>query len=188
MARPRSIDREKLLDVAERIVARNGAATLSFGSLARDASLSKASVQTAFGTREAMIEALLSRWMKREAARFQALLGNDGRPVSRLKAHLQSTQHEEGDVGRTVSAMLAALASSGNASIAMQDWYRVRLDDLEADDPASRNRRLAYLAAEGAFLLRNLVGMEIDDDKWASIFRDIEGLNVTRQVKPATAT
>jgi hypothetical protein len=56
----------------------------------------------------------------------------------------------------------------------MKDWYRVRLNDLEADDLSSRKQRVAYLAAEGAFLLRNLVGMEIDDDKWASIFRDIE--------------
>lgn len=174
MARPRSIDREKLLDFAEHIVARDGAATLSFGTIAEAASLSKASVQTAFGTREALIEALLFRWMKYEAERYRALLGNDDRPISRLRSHLQSTQTENENVGRTVSAMMAVLATSGNASTVMQDWYRVRLDDLEADDPASRKRRIAYLAAEGAFLLRNLVGMEIDSDKWASIFRDIE--------------
>ncbi|MNO01607.1 hypothetical protein D3C81_2217950 [compost metagenome] len=52
----------------------------------------------------------------------------------------------------------------------------MRLDDLNADDQCSRKRRLAYLSAEGAFLLRNLVGLEIEDDKWASIFRDIEEL------------
>ncbi|SJN09248.1 hypothetical protein CZ787_01095 [Halomonas citrativorans] len=70
--------------------------------------------------------------------------------------------------------MLATLVSSGYASSEMQNWYRVRMDGLEANDRESRQRRLAYLAAEGAFLLRNLVGLRIDDDKWASIFRDID--------------
>ncbi|WP_087105484.1 hypothetical protein [Halomonas citrativorans] len=125
-------------------------------------------------TREAMIEALLERWMARGAEKYQAILGNDSTAGARLKAHLQSTQREESDVGRTVSAMLATLVSSGYASSEMQNWYRVRMDGLEANDRESRQRRLAYLAAEGAFLLRNLVGLRIDDDKWASIFRDID--------------
>ncbi|CAM3502635.1 HTH tetR-type domain-containing protein [Halomonas casei] len=174
MARPRLIDREQLLDLAEGVIASGGAASLSFGSLAKAASLSKASVQTVFGTREAMVEALLARWMVREAEEYQAILGDNRTADARLKAHLQSTQREESHVGRTVSAMLATLASSGYASSEMQSWYRVRIDDLDANDWESRQRRLAYLAAEGAFLLRNLVGLEIDDDKWALIFRDIE--------------
>ncbi len=176
MARPRSIDREQLLDLAEGLIASSGASSLSFGSLAKAASLSKASVQTAFGTREAMIEALLVRWINREGKQYQTILGEDSTADARLKAHLQSTQREESDVGRTVSAMLATLASSGFASSEMQSWYLVRMDGLDANDNESRQRRLAYLAAEGAFLLRNLVGLKIDDDKWASIFRDIDEL------------
>lgn len=174
MARPRSIDREQLLDLAEGMVADEGAASLSFGSLGKAASLSKASVQTVFGTREAMIEALLTRWMVREAKTYQAFLGDDISAGSRLKAHLQSTQREGGKVSRTASALLATLASSGNASRVIQNWYQVRMDGLDANDQESRKRRLAYLAAEGAFLLRNLVGLDIDDDKWESIFRDID--------------
>lgn len=174
MVRPRSIDREQLLDLAEGMVADEGAASLSFGSLAKAASLSKASVQAVFGTREAMIEALLSRWMAREAKTYQAILGDERTADARLKAHLQSTQREASNVSRTASALLATLASSGKASSAVQNWYRTRMDDLEASDPESRKRRLAYLAAEGAFFLRNLVGVEIDDHKWDLIFRDIE--------------
>lgn len=43
-------------------------------------------------TRESMIEALLERWMAREAEKYQAILGNDSTAGARLKAHLQSTQ------------------------------------------------------------------------------------------------
>ena len=174
MVRPRSIDREHLLDLAQDLVAREGAASLTFGTLAKSASLSKASVQAVFGSRETMIEALLSRWMDCEAKTYQAILGNDRSPGARLKAHLQSTQQEETHVSRTASALLATLASSGNASKGIQNWYRDRMDGLDATDRTSRQRRLAFLAGEGAFFLRNLVGLEIDNEKWASIFRDIE--------------
>lgn len=111
--------------------------------------------------------------MTRESANYQAILKNDNQPISKLKAHLHCTQHDDGDVGKTVSAMLATLASDGSASTVMTEWYRERLDDLQACDRSSRSRRLAYLAAEGAFLLRNLVGLDIDDAKWDSIFDDI---------------
>lgn len=174
MARPRSTDREKLLNCAEKVIARDGAAALSFASVAEAAGLSKASVQTAFGSRESLIEALLTRWMVRESETYHALLAEDHQPSSRLRAHLRSTMQEDGDQGRTVSAMLATLASTGNASSAMKEWYRERMNGLDAEDPASRRRRLAYLAAEGVFLLRNLVGVEIDDKKWGDIFRDID--------------
>jgi len=174
VARPRSIDREQLLDLAQDLVAQGGGASLTFGSLAKAASLSKASVQAVFGNRETMIEALLTRWMAREAETYQAILGNESSPGARLKAHLKSTQTEETHVSRTASALLATLASSGNASKEIQNWYRVRMDGLDADDRESRQRRLAFLAGEGAFFLRNLVGLEIDDEKWASIFRDID--------------
>lgn len=178
MARPRSVDREQLLDVAESIVASAGAASLSFGSLANAAALSKATVQTAFGTREAMIEALLARWMAREAEAYQAILGSDKSPTARLKAHLLSTQREN-DVGKAVSALLAALFGNGGASVAMRNWYWARMENLNADDLEGRQRRLAYLAAEGAFLLKNLVGLDIDQAKWNSIFKDIEELGAS---------
>lgn len=174
MVRPRSIDRDKLLDLAQAMVADGGADSLSFGSLAKAASLSKASVQAAFGTREAMIEALLTRWMECEAKTYAAILGNDTTAAARLKAHLQTTQQEDGNVSRAACALLATLASSGNASKGMQNWYRGRMNDLDANDRESQQRRLAYLAAEGAFFLRHLVGLDVGDAKWSSIFRDIE--------------
>ncbi|MNI73788.1 hypothetical protein D3C73_1298190 [compost metagenome] len=136
-------------------------------------------MQTAFGTREAMIEALLTRWMAREAEAYQAILGSDQSPAARLKAHLQSTQLQD-DVGKAVSALLAALFGNGGASTAMQNWYWVRMENLEAVDFESRQRRLAYLAAEGVFLLKNLVGLDIDETKWNSIFEDIDELGASK--------
>lgn len=60
--RPRRIDRDKVLDAAEALVLRAGAAALSFDAVAREAGITKGGVQYAFGTRDKLIRAMLTRW------------------------------------------------------------------------------------------------------------------------------
>lgn len=54
-ARPRSIDRDKVLDAAEALVMIEGAAALSFDAAAKAAGITKGGVQYAFGTRGNLI-------------------------------------------------------------------------------------------------------------------------------------
>ncbi|CAI1250325.1 transcriptional repressor BetI [Serratia liquefaciens] len=58
MGRQRSIDRDKVLDVAEEIVATQGAAGLTIDSVARAMGISKGGVQYCFGSKDAMIDAM----------------------------------------------------------------------------------------------------------------------------------
>ena len=178
MARPRSVDREQLLDTAERYVTENGAASLSFGTLAKAADLSKATVQSIFGTKENLLEALIGRWVAQEQSSFDMQLRGQNSPDARVRIHLHNTRTESAEVGRTVSTMVAALAGNSAHSVTMRDWYNLRIGDLQALDEGSRRRRIAYLAAEGAFLIRSLVGFEIGDAEWNSIFDDLEALVV----------
>ena len=60
--RPRSIDRDKVLDAAEGIVAAEGAAGLTFDAVARAAGITKGGVQYCFGTKDKLIEAMIDRW------------------------------------------------------------------------------------------------------------------------------
>ena len=53
--RPRSIDRDKVLDAAEGIVAAEGAAGLTFDAVARAAGITKGGVQYCFGTKDKLI-------------------------------------------------------------------------------------------------------------------------------------
>jgi len=174
MSRPRFIDRDALLDVAERCVAENGAAALSFGSLATAAGLSKGTVQTIFVTRDSLLEALIARWTAREEIRFASELRGEATAEARVRAHLNSTKQENTDVGRTVMTMLSALTADGNTSNIMQEWYQSRLGDLEAESEEAKRHRIAYLAAEGAFLVRNLIGVHISEARWSEIFQDLE--------------
>jgi AcrR family transcriptional regulator len=176
MARPRTINRDHLLDVAEKCVAENGAVSLSFGSLAAAAGLSKGTIQTIFVTRDNLLEALLTRWTEREKARFEVERAGVDTAEARVLAHLNTTEQEDVELGRTVLTMLAAIAENGRTSNVMKDWYQDRLRGLEADTPEARRQRIAYLAAEGAFLVRNVIGMDVDKDRWAEIFRDLRDL------------
>jgi AcrR family transcriptional regulator len=167
MARPRTIDREQLLDAAERIVA----AKLSFGSVAEASGLSKASVQSVFGTREALIDAMIERWLTREQQRFDELTGERPSPRARTLAHMQTT--EEACDGQRVTTLQATLAGSGEQSASTARWYAARIGDLAAKTPEQRLLRIAFLAAEGAFYMRHLVGYRMSRSLWRDIFKDL---------------
>ena len=109
MGRPRTINREQLLDVAEAVVAESGAIGLSFGAIAAAAGLPKASVQSAFGTREALIEAMLDRWMAQEQLRFHAAAGPHPSAPDRIRAHVQTTAEESEVSMRRMATLLAGL-------------------------------------------------------------------------------
>ncbi|GAB1719095.1 MAG: transcriptional regulator [Nitrosospira sp.] len=176
MARPRTIDREHLLDLAEEAIAATGAAGLSFGAVAAAAGLSKASVQSAFGTREALIEAMLERWISQEKAQFEEVAGPRPTVRARIRAHVQTTA-EGSDAGmRRVATLLAAMAGSAQQAGRAVEWYASRVADFAAATEEERRLRTAFLAAEGAFFMRYLVGYPMSDDLWREIFEDLKRL------------
>jgi AcrR family transcriptional regulator len=173
MARPRTLDREHLLDVAEELVAESNAANLTFGSLATAANVPKASIQSAFGTRQGLIDAMLERWIKQEKARFEAAVGEAPSRRERIGAHIKITAEEPAEANSRVASLLATLAGSGEQSESVANWYDGRIGSLTARGADERKQRIAFLAAEGAFYMRHVVGYEISDKLWAEIFRDL---------------
>jgi len=171
MARPRTIDRERLLDAAESVVASGRIAGLTFGSVAAASGVPKASVQSAFGTRESMIDAMLERWLQREQQRFGRAAGARPSARKRMRAHIQTTEEEE--AGTRMATLLAALAGSGDQSASTAAWYASRIGTLTAKTAEQRRLRIAFLAAEGAFYIRHLVGFPIDDRLWHDLFKDL---------------
>lgn len=176
MARPRTVDRERLLDAAETVVARSSAAALTFGSLATEAGVPKASVQSAFGTREALIDAMLNRWLGREQARFDQALAGATEPRARILAHIQTTADEPPEESKRVAPLMAALVETPDRNSSSAKWYASRIGDLSADSEEARRLRIAFLAAEGTYYLRHLIGFEMSDDVWREIFDDLRNL------------
>lgn len=177
MPRPRSIDRELLLNLAEATVAATGAAGLSFGSLAAASGVSRASVQSVFGTREALIAAMLERWLAQEGQRFAAAAGPSPTPEQRIRAHIATTAVEPEEGMRRSATLMASLAGSERQVRSAADWYQSRVGDLSASTPEARRLRTAFLAAEGAFFVRYLVGLPMSGALWREIFDDLQAMS-----------
>jgi AcrR family transcriptional regulator len=174
MTRPRTIDRENLLDVAESVLTEHGAIGLSFGAIAAAAGLSKASVQSALGTRESLIEAMLDRWMAQEQLRFNKAAGLIPSAHDLIRAHIQTTAEESDVAMRRMATLLAAMVGSTDQMSRLIEWYASRVGNLNATNEEERRLRTAFLAAEGAFFMRYLIGHAMSDDVWHQIFQDLK--------------
>lgn len=176
MARPRSIDRERLLDAAEEIVHRQGAAALTIDALARACGITKGGVQYAFGTKDDIIDAMFARWNRDYDTKFAAIAGPAADAMQRLRAHLAATR-EADEVSMTKAAsLMAGLMQTPEHLASTQGWYRDRLAGLDITTPEGRRARLAFFACEGAFLLHFLRFMPLEDAEWQAVFEDIVGL------------
>lgn len=173
MARPKTVDREHVLDAAERIVTQRGAGALSIGAVAEAAGISKGGVQSTFGTREGLIAAMLDRWLATDQRAYTALLGNDNSPRSKLLAHLETTRQGD-EIGlHKTAGLLAALMDSPEHLAEVRKWYGTRVPASNATSEQERKERLAFLAIEGAFFLRFFGLVEMDQDVWEATFQDI---------------
>jgi len=176
VGRRHTIDRDHVLDVAEHIVAARGAAALSIGAVAAGAGISKGGVQSCFGTKEAMIAAMLERWMENDDRRFLAEGGDAPAPAARVLAHVETThRHDDATHARAVG-LLTALFQSPEHLPAVRAWYARRMPAPAPDDAEARRARLALLAAEGVVLLRFSGLLPMPDQVWDEIFADIRHL------------
>jgi len=72
--------------------------------------------------------------------------------------------------------MMASLIPNTEYLNETRAWYRKQWDGLDVTTPEGRKARLAFIANEGAFLLRSFNFFELTQEEWQSIFNDIEGL------------
>jgi len=177
--RPRTIDRDQLLNCAEDIAASGGISEVTFGAVASAAGVPKASVQSAFGTRESLLDAMLQRWVNRERERFNALAGSNPTPADCVVAHLRSTASESHESMLRMASLVATLGASGTRVDRVVDWYESRGLSTVAESPEQKRLRAAFLAAEGAFFVRYLVGLPMSDEVWQDIFSDLGQLAAT---------
>lgn len=171
--RPRSIDRDKVLDAAEALVVTTGAVALSFDAVAKAAGITKGGVQYAFGTRDNLIRAMIARWEEAFDAEVAGRAGPDPSPRAMIRAHLAATRDaDEADHSR-FAVMMTALLQHADQLSDTRDWYNARLAGLDLANPADRQVALAFLAGEGAFLLKALGLMDLTDTQWKALFADM---------------
>lgn len=180
MGRRKSIEREALLDAAEEIVRSRGAAALTIDALAKALGITKGGVQYSFNTKDALIDALFERWGTSYAEQFRAIAGDQPDPVTAVRAHVGATVRSDDTSNAKAASLMAALLQTPEHLASTRAWYRSRIAGLDATTQDGRRARLAFLACEGAFILRFFGLMEMDEAEWSSIFTDIAAaLDVT---------
>lgn len=177
MSRPRTIDRDAVLDAAEHIVVTRGAAELTFDAVARTAGITKGGVQSCFGHKEGLVAAMLQRWNE-DYERARTAAGKAHPASTPVERHVAVTATADALNARS-AGLLAALLQSKDQLGWVRDWYAAHRAEMGTTDDG-RRARLAFLACEGAFMLRHFGLMEMRDDEWAEVFHDI-----ARCAKPA---
>jgi AcrR family transcriptional regulator len=174
VGRQKTIDRDKVLEAAESIVASQGAAALTIDAVAQAAGISKGGVQSCFGNKEALVDAMLKRWGALYAAQVEALAGPAPTPLAALGAHIKTTVDEDDDVNTRTAALMATLMQSPVYLAWIREWYAQRFGDLaRLEGSSGSNARIAFLATEGLFLLRHFGLMDVSRQEWERYFGEI---------------
>lgn len=178
--RPRTIDRDKVLDAAEAVVKRTGASGLTIEAVAREAGITKGGVQYCFGSKDSLINAMLQRWCDGFDAAVRTIAGSDADAVATLRGHVEANRRTDAAENSRSSAMMAALLQTPSQIAETRNWYTRRLSGLDVGRQEARRARLAFLASEGVFYLRAFDLVALDDAEWSDILNDISTLSEGR--------
>lgn len=174
MGRRQTIDRGALLDAAEKVVLRDGPASLTMDAVAKEAGVSKGGVLYAFTTKDALIDALMAR----VTASYDGLVADylareDDRPGIQILAHVDANRHEDAATHARAIALMASFIRSPEFQESSRQFYKALFDHIDPATERGRKARLALLAAEGAFVVRGFALYPFSDAEWQAIHDDI---------------
>lgn len=174
--RRRTIDRDKVLDAAEAVVTRTGAAGLTIDAVAREAGITKGGVQYCFGSKESLIGAMLNRWGDSFERDVMEHAGEEPSAEDIVRGHIEASRKTDDTEDSRSAVMMTALLQSPEQIAETRAWYNSRLAGLDLKSTAGRRARLAFLASEGAFFLRAFNLLDMDEQDRQVLFDDIAGL------------
>ena len=188
MGRKRTIDQQEILNAAEFVVARDGAARLTLEALAERAGVSKASVIYDFKSKQALIEAVVQRALRNDNAFNDGVTEKLGNITSSVvRGRIVAASEPFPDEFRAVALNLcAALAQDAQLRRAIQANQAAVIDRIMRTSTNPRGAFLAYLALEGLKLLESLDYHTWPRQERAKILREINWLIDARpeHVKP----
>ena len=168
MGRTRRIMKDAILDAAERVVIRLGAAGLSIDAVAQEAGVSKSTVLYDHKSKGALLEALIDRQMEEEKARISAAVcENAGTLHPELFGRIAVAQRTLSDTDKAVAlAICTSMGSHEKLTNDMRDWTAADIKAMsEGEKP--RAALMAYLALSG-FYCTELFGFHT----WSETERD----------------
>lgn len=158
MARTRVIDRDSVLDAAQAVVTRDGAARMTLEAVAAEAKISKASVLYDYKTKHALIKAVIERLIEAENAKIQTSMNKLGPvPNAAIRGRIAVASRSVSDEDRAVALNLcAALTQDADLRKPIQIAYRDQIARILETSEQPRGALLAFLAIEGLMALERL--------------------------------
>lgn len=154
MGRARKITSDDILDAAERVVVRLGAAGLSIDAVAREAGVSKSRVVYDHKSKSALMEALIDRRLKIEKE-LQAVFIEENRetPHPKLFALIASAERSQNETERAICvAISTSVSSEEKLQQKMRDWTETEVEAM-ALGKKPQAALMAYLALTGFYAL-----------------------------------
>lgn len=181
VGRKKSIDRDRVLDAAETVVATVGAARLTLEGVAREAGISKGSVIYDYGSKQALLEAMVQRAVARDNAFNEAAALSCDAPENRtLHGRIAAAAQPFPDAFRAVALNIcAALAQDQQLRSAIQENQRAVITRIREEGAGARGPMLAYLALEGLKLLEALDYHQWPEAEREALLGDIHELATT---------
>lgn len=175
MARPRVIEQSDILDAAELVVVRDGAAHLTLDAVATEAGISKASVVYDYKSKQQLINAVIRRRVENEEQRVQAAtveLGPVPSPV--INGLVAAAAERPRDHARAVAVnLVSALAQDAESRGIIEAVYARMIASVTETTDNPRGAILALLALEGLKRLEMHNLHPWSDAERADILRDI---------------
>lgn len=158
MGRKRIIDQEQVLDAAERVVARDGAARLTLDAVALEAGISKASVLYDYKSKQALITALVERSVAKDNRFNNATTAELGTLSSAvIRGRIVAAAEPFPEQFRAIALNLcAALAQDADLRKTIQRNQAEVIERITNTSENPRGALLSYLALEGLKLLESL--------------------------------
>lgn len=175
MARPRTIDQDDILDAAETVVVRDGAAQLTLDAVAAQAGISKASVIYDYKSKQQLIRAVIQRRVRMENERVQAATSAFGTaPDAAIHGLIAAAADGPPDDLRAVAVnLVSALAHDAESRGIIEKAYERTIASLAAGSTNPRGAILAFLALEGLKRLELHKLHPWSEAQRASILQDI---------------
>lgn len=176
MGRIRTIERDGILDAAEAVTMAKGPTGLTIAAVAEQMGITNGGVQYSFRSKEALIAAMFDRWQAEYSKRMEAICEQPGSGHAMTRAHIANAADYEDRSQRGAPSLLVSILNSPQHMTLVRKWYRERLDAIDTATAAGRWLRLAFLAMEGAFLMRLFGMIEVGSDEWDAIVADVLAL------------
>ncbi|MAA97178.1 MAG: TetR family transcriptional regulator [Stappia sp.] len=185
MGRRRTIDREAVLDAAERVVIRDGAARLTLDAVAVEAGISKASVLYDYGCKQALIRTVIERCIECKETRVRTKASSLDGPDAYLRARIALASDPLPDKDRALTfGLLASLAQDEELRGPIRKAYCSALSEVSTTAAEPRGAMLAFLALEGLRSLEWLGLHSWAQEERATLLSDI-GRLLAQRPEPA---